>query len=42
MNEQSIFIEALDREDPAARRAFLDQACADDMALRQRIERLLV
>ncbi len=41
MQEQSIFIEALEREDPAERAAFLDQVCAADSALRQRIERLL-
>src|SRR5437868_1349741 len=41
MDEQSVFIEALEKEDPAQRAAFLDQACASDPALRQRIERLL-
>jgi serine/threonine protein kinase len=41
MHEQSIFIEALEKEDPAERAAFLDRACADDFALRERIERLL-
>ena len=41
MQEQSIFIEALEREDPAERAAFLDRACAGDAALRQRVERLL-
>jgi serine/threonine protein kinase len=41
MQEQSLFIEALERDDPAERAAFLDQACAGDPALRQRIERLL-
>jgi eukaryotic-like serine/threonine-protein kinase len=41
MQEQSIFIEALEKEDPAERAAFLDEACADDPALRQRIEKLL-
>jgi WD40 repeat protein/serine/threonine protein kinase len=41
MQEQSVFIEALDREDPAERAAYLDRACAGDPALRQRIERLL-
>src|SRR5262245_7120609 len=41
MQEQSLFIEALEREDPAERVAFLDGACAGDPALRQRIERLL-
>jgi serine/threonine protein kinase/Flp pilus assembly protein TadD len=41
MQEQSLFIEALEREEPAERAAFLDRACAGDPALRQRIERLL-
>src|SRR5438876_8898560 len=41
MQEQSIFIEALDKEDPAERAAFLARVCASDPALRQRIERLL-
>jgi serine/threonine protein kinase/tetratricopeptide (TPR) repeat protein len=41
MQEQSIFIEALEKEDPAAQAAFLDQACAGDAALRQRMARLL-
>ncbi len=41
MNERTIFFEALDRDDPAERSAFLDQACGGDAALRQRIEALL-
>ncbi len=41
MQEQSLFIAALEKEDPAERAAFLDQACAGDAALRQRIDRLL-
>src|SRR6185369_14521136 len=41
MQEQSIFIEALEKEDPAERRAFLERACAGDLALRERVERLL-
>jgi WD40 repeat protein/serine/threonine protein kinase len=41
MQEQSIFVEALDKEDPAERAAFLARVCASDFALRQRIERLL-
>jgi hypothetical protein len=41
MNEQSLFIEALEKRDPAERAAFLDQRCAGDPALRQRLERLL-
>jgi serine/threonine protein kinase len=41
MQEQSIFIEALEKEKPGERAAFLDQVCAGDAALRQRIDRLL-
>jgi tetratricopeptide (TPR) repeat protein/serine/threonine protein kinase len=41
MQEQTIFIEALELADPAARAAFLDRACGADRALRQRVERLL-
>src|SRR5437588_5181073 len=41
MEEQSIFIEALEKDDPAERAAFLDRTCAADLALRQRVERLL-
>src|SRR5262245_15036996 len=41
MNERSIFLEALDEEDPTRRSAFLDKACAGDIALRQRVEALL-
>jgi serine/threonine protein kinase len=41
MLEQSLFIEALEKDDPAERAAFLDRACANDPALRRRIERLL-
>jgi serine/threonine protein kinase/tetratricopeptide (TPR) repeat protein len=40
MNERSIFFEALDIDDPAARAAYLDRACGDP-AVRQRVERLL-
>src|SRR6516225_1633754 len=42
MQEETIFIEALEKEDDAQRAAFLDRACAGDEALRQRIERLLL
>jgi hypothetical protein len=42
MQEESIFIEALEKKDAAKRAAFLDQACAGDEALGQRIERLLL
>ena len=41
MREQSIFIEALERSDPAERAAYLDRACAADPALRGRLERLI-
>src|SRR5438552_16284090 len=41
MQEESIFIAALEKEDDAERAAFLDRACAGDEALRQRIDRLL-
>jgi hypothetical protein len=41
MQEQSLFIEALEKEDPTERAAFLDRACANDPAMRQRIDRLL-
>ena len=41
MQEQSLFIEALEKEDPAERAAFLDRVCAADPDLRERIERLL-
>jgi hypothetical protein len=41
MSERSIFLGALDREDPAVRAAYLDTACAGKPALRQRVEELL-
>src|SRR5205085_261412 len=41
MNEESLFIEALETRDAAARAALLDRACAGDAALRGRLERLL-
>jgi serine/threonine protein kinase len=41
MSERSIFLNALDREDPAERAAYLDAACAGRPELRRRIERLL-
>src|SRR3954449_12414976 len=41
MNERSIFWEALEKEDPAQRSAFLDTACAGDEALRRRVDALL-
>ena len=41
MNEESLFCEALRRPTPEARAAFLDAACAGDMALRRAVEALL-
>jgi serine/threonine protein kinase/WD40 repeat protein len=41
MTERDIVIGALDRGDPAERAAYLNQACAGDTALRQRVEALL-
>ena len=41
MNEREIFIEALEHADPDRRCQFLDQACAGDDDLRQRVEALL-
>jgi eukaryotic-like serine/threonine-protein kinase len=41
MTEESLFLAALERTDPADRQAFLDQACAGDTELRRRIELLL-
>ena len=40
-SERTIFLEALDRADPAERAAFLDRACGDKAELRHRVERLL-
>jgi WD40 repeat protein len=41
MTEESLFLAALERTDPADQKAFLDQACAGDTELRRRIEVLL-
>jgi hypothetical protein len=41
MSERSIFISALEKDDAFERAAFLDEACAGDVLLRARIERLL-
>jgi serine/threonine protein kinase len=41
MTERTIFLNALEREDPAARAAYLDAACAGRPELRQRVEDLL-
>jgi serine/threonine protein kinase len=40
-NERTIFVEALEKDAPAERSAFLDEACAGDAALRRRVEALL-
>src|SRR6185436_13000887 len=41
MNERAIFTEALDRDTPDDRAAYLDEACAGDPVLRARVEALL-
>src|SRR5262245_24576119 len=41
MDEESLFATARVMRDAAERRAFLDEACADDAHLRRRVERLL-
>jgi serine/threonine protein kinase len=41
MTERDIVLAALQRQDPAERTTFLDQACAGDTVLRQRVEALL-
>src|SRR5438445_6221263 len=41
MTERDIFIAALQKEDPAQRRAYLDEACAGQPELRQQVEKLL-
>jgi serine/threonine protein kinase len=41
MTERDIFIAALQREDPARRQAYLDQACARKPELRSQVEHLL-
>ena len=41
MNEKSLFAAALEKPTAAERQAFLDEACAGDARLRQRVERLL-
>ena len=41
MTEREILVAALDRDDPAGRAQFLDQACAGDTVLRRRVEALL-
>jgi eukaryotic-like serine/threonine-protein kinase len=41
MTERSIFLAALDIDDPQERSAYLDRACAGDLALRARVDDLL-
>src|SRR5262245_20076421 len=41
MTEETIFIAALEKGNPAERAAFLEVACAENPGLRQRIEALL-
>jgi hypothetical protein len=41
MDGESIFAAALAKGDAAERQAFQDQACAGDLALRQRVEQML-
>jgi eukaryotic-like serine/threonine-protein kinase len=41
MSERSIFIAALEKDDATERAAYLGQACAGDLLMRARIERLL-
>ena len=41
MSEEEIFHQALARQDPEERAAYLQQACGDDAALRASVEALL-
>src|SRR5262249_36107783 len=41
MTERDVFIAALQKEDPAQRRAYLDGACAQKSELRRQVEYLL-
>jgi hypothetical protein len=41
MTERSIFLAALDIDDPARRAAYVAEACGDDAGLRGRVEDLL-
>lgn len=41
MSEREIFIEARKQSDATSRAAFLEAACAGDVVVRQRVERLL-
>ncbi len=40
-NLMTVFAEALERTDPAARAAYLDGACGEDAPLRRRVDALL-
>lgn len=42
MNEQEVFLSALEIEDAEARRVYVQTACADDPELLERVESLLV
>jgi serine/threonine protein kinase/tetratricopeptide (TPR) repeat protein len=41
MSERSIFLSALEVHDPVERAAYLERACAGDLALRRQVEQLL-
>jgi hypothetical protein len=41
MSERTIFLTALEKADSAQRRAYIDQVCAGDVGLRERVEALL-
>ncbi len=41
MDEQTIFLGALERDDPAQRLAFIEQACEGNATLHERIAKLL-
>jgi serine/threonine-protein kinase len=41
MTEETIFAAALEKDSPAERAAYLDEACAGDAALRRQVEELL-
>ena len=41
MNEESIFAAALQKKNPAARAAYLDEACGTDVSLLLRVKALL-
>jgi eukaryotic-like serine/threonine-protein kinase len=42
MSEESLFVAALEKPTASERQAFLEKACGGDIALRRRVERLLV